>query len=88
MQTQPRRWNPLDSDVTRDLPGCEAANALGVRTFVGIPIHNSDGTDFGTLCAASTQTRTLDHTSITEIEALAALIADHTTRHESPDVIS
>ncbi len=64
------------ADVTADLPGCDAADALGVQTFLSVPVRSNDGTEIGTLCAASTQTRYLGAATVAEIELMARLIAD------------
>lgn len=64
------------ADVPRDLPGCDAADALGVQTFVSVPVHANDGTEIGTLCAASTEARYVGAAAISEIELMARLIGD------------
>jgi EAL domain-containing protein (putative c-di-GMP-specific phosphodiesterase class I) len=67
------------ADVPADLPGCAAADAFGIQTFLSIPFYSNDGTEIGTLCAASTQARYLGAATIAEIELMARLIAD---RHQ------
>jgi EAL domain-containing protein (putative c-di-GMP-specific phosphodiesterase class I) len=68
------------ADVPTDLPGCDAADAFGVQTFLSVPVHATDGSEIGTLCAASTQPRYLGAATIAEIELMARLIGDrHTT---------
>ncbi|MFY3384221.1 bifunctional diguanylate cyclase/phosphodiesterase [Paracidovorax sp. MALMAid1276] len=46
---------------TDDVPGCwgdsEAAQALGIRTYVSKPVRMGNGALFGTLCAASSESR-------------------------------
>ncbi len=64
------------ADVPADLPGCDAADALGVQTFLSVPVHAQDGTEIGTLCAASTQARYLGASTVAEVELMARLIAD------------
>jgi EAL domain-containing protein (putative c-di-GMP-specific phosphodiesterase class I) len=67
------RWTP---DVPTDLPGCAAAEAFGVSTFLSVPVIRPDGTTAGTLCAASTEHRNLGDAVIDEIELMARLLAD------------
>lgn len=48
-----------------------AARALGVASYVGIPVHNSDHTLFGTLCGLDRETRP---ESLTELAPLLELL--------------
>lgn len=67
------RWT---ADVPTDLPGCEAAEALDVATFLSIPITLPNGEQAGTLCAASTEPRFLGANILDEIELMARLLGD------------
>lgn len=67
------RWTP---DVPADLPGCDAATAFDVSTFLSIPVNRSDGTMAGTLCAASTERRFLGSAVLDELELMARLLGD------------
>jgi len=64
------------ADVPTDIPGCDLAEAVGVQTFLSVPLRSRDGTEIGTLCAASTEARFVGATTIAEIELMARLIAD------------
>ena len=64
------------ADVPADLPGCDAAAALEVQTFLSVPVRTKDGDEIGTLCAASTEARFVGEATIAEIELMARLIAD------------
>ncbi|MGZ4689143.1 MAG: EAL domain-containing protein [Acidimicrobiia bacterium] len=74
------RWT---ADVPTDIPGCGPAEALGVQTFLSVPIHGPDGTPFGTLCAASTETRYLGAGVVAEVELFARLLGDRSSREDS-----
>ncbi len=62
------RWT---ADVPGDIPGCASAEALDVQTFLSVPIQGADGELFGTLCAASTETRYLGAGVVAEVELFA-----------------
>jgi diguanylate cyclase len=50
---------PYTADVASCWRDSAAARALGIRTYVSRPLRNADGSLFGTLCAASTESRPL-----------------------------
>jgi len=53
----------------------EAAKALGITTYVSTPVTLADGSLYGTLCAASTETRELSERSEQVLQLFANLIA-------------
>ncbi len=54
---------------------CDAAKALGITTFLSTPIHLTDGSLFGTLCATSTQQKPLSFNSEHVLQLFASIIA-------------
>lgn len=44
----------FSNEVPDRWPECEAAKALGITTYMSVPVHLADGSLYGTLCAAST----------------------------------
>ena len=69
-----------------DVPGCwgdcEAAAALGIRTYVSTPVHLEDGSLFGTLCAASSERKPLTPKGEQVLRLFASLIALHIQREQ------
>ena len=69
-----------------DVPGCwgdcEAAAALGIRTYVSTPVHLEDGSLFGTLCAASSESKPLTPKGEQVLRLFASLIALHIQREQ------
>lgn len=54
---------------------CDAAKALGITTFLSTPIHLTDGSLYGTLCAASKQQKPLSFNSEHVLQLFASIIA-------------
>ncbi|WP_368541364.1 sensor domain-containing diguanylate cyclase [Enterobacter soli] len=73
----------IDSDTffSNDVAGrwadCDAAKALGITTYMSIPIHLSDGSLYGTLCATSTQQKQLSPRGEQVLRLFAGLIAQY-----------
>ena len=65
----PERWG--DSD---------AARALGLQTYVSVPVHTREGGLFGTLCAASGQRHVLAAEAEHVLRLFATLIGQHVER--------
>ncbi|WP_295950978.1 sensor domain-containing diguanylate cyclase [Rhodoferax sp.] len=69
---------------TNDVSACwgdsDAARALGIQTYLGIPVKTSDGTVYGTLCAASTSVLPLAPNATHMLQLFAILIAQHIDR--------
>lgn len=59
----------------------EAAKALGIRTYVTTPIHSEDGSLFGTLCAASTETKPIGPEGRQAL-ALFGMLIEHQIQRE------
>jgi outer membrane protein assembly factor BamB len=49
----------FSNDVGEEFADCDAAHALGITSYMSIPIHLNDGSLYGTLCATSTQKKSL-----------------------------
>lgn len=58
----------------------EAAKDAGIQSFISIPVHLSDGSLYGTLCAASTQEHLPPIESEAVMQLFAQLIAQHIER--------
>lgn len=61
-------------DVASTFPDSEAARALGLQTYVSVPLHNSAGGIQGTLCGASSKPVELAPETVTVMERFAELI--------------
>jgi diguanylate cyclase len=62
----PERW-----------PECEAAKALGITTYMSIPVHLADGSLYGTLCATSTARKPLSDRGEQVLRLFAGLIGQY-----------
>ena len=58
----------------------QAAQALGIRTYVSAPVKLSDGRVYGTLCAASADEATMDPSVEVMLQLFAKLIAQQVER--------
>ncbi|MES2609419.1 MAG: sensor domain-containing diguanylate cyclase [Pseudomonadota bacterium] len=71
---------------TADVQGCwgdsEAAAALGIQTYVSMPVRLSDGAVYGTLCAASAQRAELPPETEKMLQLFAGLIAQQVEREQ------
>lgn len=72
-----RMFTPNVQDCWGD---SEAAQALGIRTYVSAPIKLTDGSIYGTLCAASAHAATLAAHVAPVLELFAKLIGQHVER--------
>ena len=63
----------------------EAAAALGLQTYVSVPVRTGDGALFGTLCAASAERHVLDTDSENVLRLFSRLIAYHVERERLID---
>lgn len=79
------RWT---ASVPSDLPGVAAADALGITTFVSIPLTRLDDSLIGTLCAAGRDARYLDKTVLAALENAAVILADRFQREIDPAAAS
>ena len=60
----------------------QAARALGIRTYVSAAVRMSDGSIYGTLCAASARAATLPDSTEIVLQLFAKLIAQHVEREQ------
>ncbi|MEL2244042.1 sensor domain-containing diguanylate cyclase [Leclercia adecarboxylata] len=73
----------IDSDcfysdsVPERFADCDAAKALGITTYMSIPIHLTDGSLYGTLCATSTRKQELSERGEHVLKLFAGLIAQY-----------
>jgi diguanylate cyclase len=70
----PERWG--DSD---------AARALGLQTYVSVPVRTGDGALFGTLCAASATRHVVDADAENVLRLFSRLIGYHVERERLVD---
>lgn len=73
----------LDSDTifSNEVPerwaDCDAAKALGITTYMSVPVHLADGSLYGTLCATSTEKKLLSERGEHVLKLFAGLIAQY-----------
>ncbi|MBZ0057538.1 MULTISPECIES: sensor domain-containing diguanylate cyclase [unclassified Leclercia] len=73
----------IDSDcfysdsVPERFADCDAAKALGITTYMSIPIHLTDGSLYGTLCATSTRKQELSERGEHVLKLFAGLITQY-----------
>ncbi|WP_019578183.1 sensor domain-containing diguanylate cyclase [Curvibacter lanceolatus] len=73
---------PFTSNVSKCWGDSEAAKALGIETYVSTPVRLGDESLFGTLCAASTQSR-LPSAEVERVLVLfSTLIGQHIEREQ------
>ncbi|XTZ36819.1 sensor domain-containing diguanylate cyclase [Salmonella enterica] len=65
----------FSNDVARQWQDCSAAQALGITTYLSTPVHLADGSLYGTLCAASSDTKPLSMRAQQVLHLFAGLIA-------------
>ncbi len=74
---------------TDDVAGCwgdsEAARALGIQTYVSVPVTMDDGGLYGTLCAASSSQQPMAPNAEHVLRLFARLIAQHIDRERLLD---
>lgn len=66
--------------VATDWGDSEAARALGIQTYVSVPVRGEDGVLLGTLCGASAEPRTLAPQAPALLSLFARLIGDFIER--------
>ena len=59
-----------------------SAHALGIRTYVSAPVRMSDGSIYGTLCAASAHSAVLPEGTEAILQLFAQIIAQHVEREK------
>lgn len=70
------------SDVAERWPDAEAAQALGIRTYVSAPIHGENGALLGTLCAASGVERPIGPDAESLLRLFSSLVASFLEREK------
>ncbi|WP_342321005.1 sensor domain-containing diguanylate cyclase [Kosakonia sp. BYX6] len=65
----------FNDDVANHWSECEAAQALGITTYLSTPVHLADGSLYGTLCAASNEKKSLSVRGEQVLHLFAGLIA-------------
>ncbi len=65
----------FSEDISQKWGDSQAAAALGIKSYLSTPIHLSDGTLYGTLCAASSDTHSLSVRANQVLHLFAGLIA-------------
>ncbi len=73
-------------DVSFTFPDSAAAEELGLRTYVGVPLRSSTGDIEGTLCGASSEAVPLGPAAIQVIERFARIIGDAVLVARPPEV--
>jgi signal transduction histidine kinase len=67
-------------DVPTTFPDSEAARALGLRTYLTVPIRGVDGSTWGTLCGASSEQVLVDEDARLVMELLSEMVAGQLER--------
>lgn len=67
----------FSNEVAERWPDCDAAKALGITTYMSIPIHLADGSLYGTLCATSTEKKHPRDRGEQVLKLFAGLIAQY-----------
>ncbi|MGG5838748.1 GAF domain-containing protein [Huaxiibacter chinensis] len=67
----------FSNEVAERWADCDAAKALGITTYVSIPVHLADGSLYGTLCATSTDKKLLSNRGEQVLRLFAGLIAQY-----------
>ncbi|MGO3911123.1 diguanylate cyclase domain-containing protein [Huaxiibacter chinensis] len=67
----------FSNEVAERWPDCDAAKALGITTYVSIPVHLADGSLYGTLCATSTDKKLLSNRGEQVLRLFAGLIGQY-----------
>ena len=76
LQVEP--WILLDAKSDpRSLANPLVAGEFGLRFYVGVPLHTSDGHNLGTLCVIDQEARSVSEDQIQHLKDLAACVMDH-----------
>jgi diguanylate cyclase len=67
----------FSNEVAERWADCDAAKALGITTYMSIPIHLADGSLYGTLCATSTEKKQLSERGEQVLRLFAGLISQY-----------
>ncbi|MEB6378859.1 sensor domain-containing diguanylate cyclase [Leclercia adecarboxylata] len=67
----------FSDNVPERFPDCDAAKTLGITTYMSIPVHLTDGSLYGTLCATSTRKQPLSERGQQVLKLFAGLIAQY-----------
>ena len=73
----------VSPDLPETHPDSQVAKHLSLGTYVSVPIVTADHQLFGVLCAAGRIPREVDEATVSMMEFLARLIADHVSRQKS-----
>ena len=68
------------ADVETDLPGSAAAKALGLNTYISVPVRGQNDQLMGTLCGASGESTAVASETLVIMHMLARLISDQWER--------
>lgn len=71
---------PYTADVAACWGDSEAAQALGLQTYVSTPVRLPQGQLYGTLCAASTYAQPMQSNAMSVLQFFAHLIGQHVER--------
>ncbi len=82
-----RRAMDAGTPYTRDVPlvwgDSQAARALGIQTYVSVPITDSDQALIGTLCGASSTSVDLDDQHMMTMQLFGRVLAEQISRERS-----
>lgn len=72
----------FDNEVPAHWPGLEIVQRLGIQTYTGVQVRNSDGSLYGTLCALDTRVRPKTPESEHVLALFASLIGRQMEREQ------
>ncbi|WP_410498633.1 diguanylate cyclase domain-containing protein [Chitinibacter sp. S2-10] len=73
---------PYTNDVAHCWGDSDAARVLGIATYASTPIYLEDGSLYGTLCAASSETKPLTPKGLQFLQLFAQLIAQYAQKEQ------
>jgi hypothetical protein len=74
----------LDDPVFRDTP---SRDAMGVTSYVGVPIRDSDGALLGTLCGMDHRSVPVKDEAVAVLQELAGIVAAHLSAEQAEGVV-
>jgi diguanylate cyclase len=75
-------------DVANCWGDCEAARALGIVTYASTPVRSDDGALYGTLCAASEESKPLTDSTESVLRLFAQLIGQQVEREHLVEALN
>ncbi|WP_139307344.1 diguanylate cyclase [Micromonospora pattaloongensis] len=71
---------PITTNVPEVWGESQVARALGIVTYLTVPVHDAHGAVVGTLCGASNTSQEVDHRHVASLEMFARLVSGQLAR--------